>query len=83
MRPCSPAHGRKCSPAHAALVSNYRDARDAILAVRESDMVVPAAYASHSMASAYQLEGADLEAAYPLPLFRDWLIEHAQPREDA
>jgi len=80
---CSPAHRPWCSPAHAALVGAYRDARDAVLAVRESSTVVPATFAHGANLSAYQLEGADLQAAYPLPLFREWLLAHARPREVA
>ena len=61
---CSPRHRRWCSPAHAALVCEYRDARDAREALRESE-------------ACYQLERDDFTDRHPPILFRDWLVDHA------
>ncbi len=77
--PCSPRHRRHCSPAHQRLVSDYRDARDAVLALRESDTLAPAAYGFGASVSFMQLEAEDKRAAAPLPTFKQWLIDHARP----
>lgn len=71
---CSPRHDRHCSAAHARLVSEYRDARDAVIALRSSGTMVPAAYAYGANVAYYQLEGSDLYSAAPLPRFKDWLV---------
>ena len=68
MRSCSPRHRRWCSAAHLALVGEYRDARDARDALRESEP-----YLQH--------EPAEFDAEVPPVLFKDWLIGHARPRE--
>lgn len=63
---------------HRALVSDYRDARHAWEALRESDTPVPAAYAYGSTATCAQLEDGDFRTAFPPPTFKDWLIAHAR-----
>lgn len=79
---CSPRHRRFCSPAHADLVQSYRDARDARDALRESDTAVPAAWSAGGAVSAYQLEAAEFDQAYPAVTFREWLLDHAGRNEE-
>lgn len=69
-RRCGPRHARHCSPAHADLVANYRDARDAVDALRESGTVVGAGVAC------YQLEPADFRETVQSVTFKQWLIAH-------
>lgn len=82
--PCSRSH-RSCSPAHAALVGEYRDARDARNAIRGSDAPVPAAFAHGARVTFMQLEDDDFDRAYPPVTFKDWLVGHVsrQREEDA
>lgn len=67
--PCSPgmrACRRDCL--HRRLVLDYRDARDAWTALRESP-------------AGYQLEDDDFRAAYPATTFRQWLEDQRGVQE--
>jgi hypothetical protein len=61
---CSPRHRVHCSPAHAALVGEYRDARDARDMLRETGEYM-------------QMEDDDFDAAVPRVTFKAWLIGNA------
>lgn len=77
---CSPRHRKHCSAYHAALVEDYRYARDARDALRESGTVVSSSYAAGAAGAtvtAGALEDEEFAAAFPPILFRDWLIDHA------
>lgn len=78
MRRCSPRHARHCSAAHARLVAEYRDARDAIEALRESGSVVPASSGYGAPVAYYQLERGDFDAIAPRLTFKDWLRSHTR-----
>lgn len=80
---CSPRHRKWCSPHHATLVLEYRDARDAREALRESDTPVPTTVpgAAGAGVAYYQLEAADFDRYAPKVLFKQWLIDHAHPKE--
>jgi hypothetical protein len=62
-----------------AAAADYRDARDAHAAWRESGAPVPSSVpgTAGSGAAAYQLEDADVATYAPPPRFRDYLAEHA------
>lgn len=80
---CSPRHARNCSHAHAALVAEYRDARDAQLALRESGVTAPASVTFGSSATYSQLEDDDFAAVVPPVRFKDWLLGHARQAVEA
>lgn len=86
---CSPRHRRWCSHDHAQLVSEYRDARDARDALREStdDAGGTVAGTAGSTAGYAQLSDDEFAELVPPILFRDWLVHHAgrnrQPLEVA
>lgn len=61
---CGPAHRKWCSSWHEQLVLDYRDARDAREALRESGP-----YMQH--------EPDDFAAEHPPILFRDFLVDYA------
>jgi hypothetical protein len=77
---CSPRHRLWCSLYHSQLVQEYRDARDAREALRESATPVPAAYAGGASVSHFQLERDDFAQLHPPILFRDFLVDHAERR---
>lgn len=79
---CSRAHGKFCSPAHARLVGEYRDARDARDALRESGILAPAEFGFGAMVAYYQLEDDDFARACPPVLFREWLVENSKALAD-
>lgn len=63
---------------HRALVEEYRDARHAWEALRESDVIVMGvAGTAHAAVAAYQLTDAEFAAVFPPPLFKDWLLFRA------
>lgn len=66
---------------HRRSVLDYRAARAAWEALRESDVIVDVAGAAGADVAAYQLEDDDFARAFPPPTFREWLIDHAGPRE--
>lgn len=63
-------------------MGEYRDARDAREALRESDVPVPAAFAHGGVVTYSQLEADDFAAACPPVLFRDWLVENGRRNAD-
>lgn len=74
--PLSGACRRDCL--HRAMVEEYRDARHAWEALRESDVIVMGvAGTAHAAVAAYQLSDEEFARAFPPPLFRDWLLFHA------
>lgn len=77
---CSPRHRLWCSVYHSQLVQDYRDARDAREAMRESATPVPAAYSAGAVVSHYQLEPEEFARLHPPLLFRDFLVDHAARR---
>lgn len=63
---------------HRAFVEEYRDARHAWEALRESDTIVMGvAGTAHAAIAAYQLTDEEFARAFPPPLFRDWLLSRA------
>lgn len=72
-RRCGPRHVKHCSPAHARLVSEYRDARDAVEALRESGQLVTA---GGTAVAWYQLERADQDQLLQPVTFKAWLQAH-------
>lgn len=64
---------------HRALVEDYRAARAAWEALRESDAVVPAgaAYGGEGVAM-HQLEDDEFRAWFPPPTFKTWLQRSAR-----
>lgn len=79
---CSPRHRRWCSRAHSALVSEYRDQRDAREALRESGALAPTSTpgAAGSAVAFYQLEREEFDRLVPAVTFKEWLIGHAGER---
>lgn len=77
--PCAPKmRGCRASCLHRQLVENYRDARFANEALRESSApAYGAAGAANSGAGAHQLTDDEFRELYPAPTFKDWLIAHA------
>lgn len=65
---------------HRRLVEDYRDARAAWEALRESGAQAPTSVpgVAHSEAAIYQLEDEDFRAAFPPPTFRQWLEANAR-----
>lgn len=72
-RRCGPRHVKHCNPWHAQLVTEYRDARDAVEALRESGQLVTAGGTAVAM---YQLERGDFDQLHPVPTFKEWLQAH-------
>lgn len=77
--PCEYVRPRHAPAWVQAAAAEYRDARDAWEAGRESDRIVPTSVpgAAGSAVSCAQLEPADYAQAFPRPLFKDFLAEHA------
>lgn len=77
--PCDYTRTRKAPAWVAAAAAEYRDARDAWQAGIGSDRIVPTSVrgAAGSAATCAQLEPGDYAEAFPRPLYRDFLSEHA------
>lgn len=69
---------------HRRLVEQYRDARDAREALRESATPAPSTVPGISGSGVVmaQLEPGDFAVHVPPVLFKDWLREHKRPREE-
>ena len=67
------------------MVNEYRDAHDAWAALRESNVLAPTSVpgAANSGVVCAQLEDDEFKAAFPQPLFKDWLTGYAWPSRDA
>lgn len=72
--PCSP-NMRACHSRclHRAQVDEYRAARAAWEALRESSTIVDVAGGAGAAIAAYQLEESDFRGAFPAPNFKEWL----------
>jgi len=76
--PCSKGM-QKCRRGclHRRLVLDYRDARFAWEALRESDTFVDTTGAAGALVSCYQLEDREFREKFPAPTFKQWLIDQA------
>lgn len=63
-----------------AMLEDYRSARAAWEAKRESGDPVPPEFAHGGLVACYQLEDPEFRAAFPAPMLRDWL--EANRRDD-
>jgi hypothetical protein len=67
----------------AAMMNDYRAARAAWEAKRESGDPVPARFSHGAAIACYQLEDADFRAAFPPPTLRGWLEASRRPDDEA
>jgi hypothetical protein len=85
LRPAAPVKPRRTAPAWVqTAAAEYRDARDAWLALRESCQPLGArvAGAAGSTISYAQLDDESFREHYPPPRYRDFLASHAAARRD-
>lgn len=85
-KPCQDKQGGlAAAQMNAQMIDDYRAARDAREALRESGVLAPSRVAgiAHSDVAMYQLDDADFDAAVPSVTFREWLIEWGKQRREA
>lgn len=85
-KPCQDKQGGlEAAKANALMIDEYRAARDAREALRESGQAVPSsvAGAGHSDLGFYQLSDDEFDEHVPRVTFREWLIEWGESRREA
>ena len=85
--PCQSKQGGYAAislPGHRAMIDEYRAARDARDALRESNMPAPTSVpgVAHSGVAMHQLEDDDFATHVPAVTFREWLIEWGASRAE-
>lgn len=82
--PCAPRMaGCHARCLHRQLVEQYRDARDQRDSLRESAVAAPSSVpgTAHTNVAMHQLTDDEFDAHVPPVLFKQWLVDHAKPRE--
>lgn len=85
-KPCQDKQGGlEAVKANGYMIDEYRAARDAREALRESGQLAPSSVAgiAHSDVAMYQLDDDDFDRAVPSVTFREWLIEWGASRREA